>query len=702
MNSAPSPPFDDAGAHPYIILNRVGRGSFGTVHRGRHSKTHQVVAIKVISYSNSTTNPKLLSNLQSEIDILKKLKDKHITRLHEVIKAPGNVYLIMEFCSGGDLSAYIKHRGRIAALHTPTSPMPTYLSHPKVGGLSKLVVSSFVGQLSSAMKFLRVRDLIHRDLKPQNLLLSPANSAEEYACAGKGGWIPGPIGTPILKVGDFGFARALPNGDMAETLCGSPLYMAPEILRLETYSPNVDLWSIGVITYELAVGEPPFKARNPMSLLKEINDTGHHIHFPDEDSKHANAISRGDLEPVSKEVKSVIRSLLKPQSVERLSFDGFFAAAEEIVRPAMEPELNIRTELADATVGGGVGEGADRAGDSNGSEGLKVKYRALWQAPCPPPKSAVEKPTKPVKRSTSPTRGGGTESGFRKMRGDTGVGAAGRTINVGALMPPITPIFRRTIEPKDGKMVGETQLPPLGLEETLHQLEPLPVPEDEEEYEDGDLKGEYVLVDGGVDLEFNRMVDDSLNRANNCSKPSPASTHTTSLVRVFGLASKKLFGTGERSRSGLSNGPIEGSPSEQRCQASPCTAIERRPNEHIICTLEVLAQKARAIQVLADSNYDDIASRSNTKPTACPVGFELDGAETRPGVVEFNVVLATKITAGLYLAVMNFAIGASTIARAFLDGGKEIGFAGIVQEGELKLSPFGPRAERTGNSTGMV
>lgn len=128
----------------------------------------------------------------------------------------------MEFCVGGDLSSYIKHRGRIAALHTPTSPLASFLPHPKVGGLSDSVVRSFIGQLSSAMKFLRARDLIHRDIKPQNLLLASAESADEYACMGKGGWIPGPVGTPILKVADFGFARILPNASMAETLCGSP------------------------------------------------------------------------------------------------------------------------------------------------------------------------------------------------------------------------------------------------------------------------------------------------------------------------------------------------------------------------------------------------------------------------------------------------------------------------------------------------
>jgi serine/threonine-protein kinase ULK/ATG1 len=128
----------------------------------------------------------------------------------------------MEYCAGGDLLSYIKHRGRIPALHTSTSPLSTYLPHPKNGGLSDSVVRSFIGQLASAMKFLRARDLIHRDIKPQNLLLAPASNKNEYACVGEGGWIPGPVGTPILKLGDFGLARVLPSASMAETMCGSP------------------------------------------------------------------------------------------------------------------------------------------------------------------------------------------------------------------------------------------------------------------------------------------------------------------------------------------------------------------------------------------------------------------------------------------------------------------------------------------------
>ncbi|EGO26925.1 hypothetical protein SERLADRAFT_343729, partial [Serpula lacrymans var. lacrymans S7.9] len=73
-----------------------------------------------------------------------------------------------------------------------------------------------------------------------------------------------------LKIADFGFARSLPNAMMAETLCGSPLYMAPEILRYEKYDAKADLWSVGAVLYEMAVGKPPYRAMNHVELLKKI------------------------------------------------------------------------------------------------------------------------------------------------------------------------------------------------------------------------------------------------------------------------------------------------------------------------------------------------------------------------------------------------------------------------------------------------
>ncbi|KAH7337686.1 kinase-like domain-containing protein [Rhizoctonia solani] len=728
MTPAISRPPDDDEAHPYVISNEIGKGSFATVYRGYHSETRRAVAIKTISRSILTT--KLLDNLESEINILKSLKNRHITELTDIVKAQKHIYLIMEFCSGGDLSSYIKHRGRIAALHTPTSPMPTYLPHPKVGGLSDSVVRSFIGQLSSAMKFLRARDLIHRDVKPQNLLLSPANSVDEYACVGKGGWIPGPVGTPILKVADFGFARILPNASMAETLCGSPLYMAPEILRYEKYDAKADLWSVGAVVYEAAVGRPPFRAQNHIELLKKIDHARSRVHFPDEDPKNADAIARGDLIPVSAAVKSLIRSLLKRKSVERKSFDDFFAASEEVVRPVMEPERDVGSELADAmndtTIDGSVGA---TAGGTSANGSLKIEVRASRVAPRPPPKSAVEKPTEPIDQPASPTSDNGEKPKRRKTKGAIEGGAGGADIDVKAVMPQSTFKFRRAVRSEDPKVVGKTEGPPLGREETLiefpgHRPKPLaaangklkrvdsnqsfhstkggPAPEGEE---DGDMRKEYVLVDETNAVEFNRVVDEldharlarptirttkstptsattapidvptsaSPSRGNAIPHPSPASTPASALARALGIASKKLFGTSASSHSGSSAGPAEGSPAGQRRQILlPPTTEPDQEEELLLGTLEDLAQKAEFIAAWADQKYTLVASRPS-KPIADPARFEraagesVKGAETRRKH-EVEVEMSAVTAIGLYMAVMSFATGAIVIARRFLDG----------------------------------
>lgn len=156
--------------------------------------------------------------------------------------------------------------------------------------------------------------------RPKNLLLQPPTEAE---------YVSGhPLGIPILKVADFGFARSLPDVALAETLCGSPLYMAPEILRYEKYDAKADLWSVGAVLFEMAVGKPPFKATNHVELLKKIERNDDRIRFPDEEPS-----SRDEMEdyselrgapPVAQDIKMLIRKLLKKKPVMRMSFNEFF------------------------------------------------------------------------------------------------------------------------------------------------------------------------------------------------------------------------------------------------------------------------------------------------------------------------------------------------------------------------------------------
>ncbi|KAL1746115.1 kinase-like domain-containing protein [Schizophyllum fasciatum] len=319
---------------PYVVTGNLGKGSFAVVYKGYNEETHKQVAIKTVKRETLGTG-KLLDNLQLEIDILKSLSHRHITRLLDIIRANRNIYLIMEYCAGGDLTNYIKKRGRVDGLeYTPLPspadphPQPRYYPHPPAGGLAEPVVRAFLRQLARALKFLRHRKLIHRDIKPQNLLLHPAGPDELRRGH--------PRGVPVLKLADFGFARSLPNAMMAQTLCGSPLYMAPEILKYEPYGPKVDLWSTGAVLYEMAVGKPPFRAQNHIELINKI-ERSKGIRFHDEEAPTAKT---ADVLPVPQDIKDLIRALLKRLPVERADYDHFFSS------PAMQNSRFVRPEAA--------------------------------------------------------------------------------------------------------------------------------------------------------------------------------------------------------------------------------------------------------------------------------------------------------------------------------------------------------------------
>lgn len=225
----------------------------------------------------------------------------------------------MEFCQLGDLSYFIKKRDTLSR-HASTADMIKKYPNPPAGGLNEVVVRHFLKQLSSALEFLRNRNFIHRDVKPQNLLLNPsplffAKAQPDIVpyTASENSLIPvaGIESLPMLKIADFGFARSLPSTSLAETLCGSPLYMAPEILRYEKYDAKADLWSVGTVLYEMMVGKPPFRASNHVELLRRIERGEDKIKFPEDTA-------------MTDSMKQLIRGLLKRNPVERMSFVDFF------------------------------------------------------------------------------------------------------------------------------------------------------------------------------------------------------------------------------------------------------------------------------------------------------------------------------------------------------------------------------------------
>lgn len=302
----------------YIVDQEIGKGSFATVFKAHHkqSNSNEFVAIKVIE--RQKLNKKLLENLSLEISILKSIRHPNIVRLYEVYHSNRFVYLIMEYCAGGDLAYLLSIIRKEKKKKRKETSFKVNNSFQQLG-LDESIVQRFVFDLGSALECLRSHSLIHRDLKPQNLLLSQNTDLTQA----------------ILKIADFGFARYVSTNSMADTLCGSPLYMAPEILRYEKYDAKADLWSVGAITYEMIFGKPPFRAQNHLQLLKKIDstpitdilpiissNTGLCHSLPNSLSQQYPIPQHGtDASPICIDL---LQCLLRKNPLERIGFEEFF------------------------------------------------------------------------------------------------------------------------------------------------------------------------------------------------------------------------------------------------------------------------------------------------------------------------------------------------------------------------------------------
>ena len=222
----------------YRLEQKLGSGSFASVYKAvkysspdngtesdsnnNNSSLPEVVAIKRIDRSSNKITKKVLENLDLEISILETYRHPNIVCLHQAHKSSEHFDLILEYCAGGDLQGLIRTR--------------------KLGRLSEPLARRLMRGLTAGLAFLASQNLIHRDIKPQNLLLTgplpldeledPARTEEEEQGRKVANF---PSSMFHLKLADFGFARHLQKASLADTLCGSPLYMAPEILQHRRY-----------------------------------------------------------------------------------------------------------------------------------------------------------------------------------------------------------------------------------------------------------------------------------------------------------------------------------------------------------------------------------------------------------------------------------------------------------------------------------
>ncbi|XP_037289665.1 phosphorylase kinase gamma isoform X2 [Rhipicephalus microplus] len=228
----------------------LGRGISSTVRRCINKETGEEFAAKIIDISSDTDGSGPTSLYQAtkrEIDVLKRVAGHpYIIELHDVFESTTFIFLVLELCRHGELFDYLT----------------------SVVALSEKKTKSIMKQLFEAVEFIHSKGIVHRDLKPENILLDDDLN---------------------VKVTDFGFATQLAEGETLTELCGTPGYLAPELLKAsmyessEGYDKQVDIWACGVIMYTLLVGFPPFWHRKQMVMLRNIMEGKYEFCSPEWD-----------------------------------------------------------------------------------------------------------------------------------------------------------------------------------------------------------------------------------------------------------------------------------------------------------------------------------------------------------------------------------------------------------------------------------
>jgi len=237
-------PFSMGGKHSgdvgkfYEFKEKLGTGSFAEVKRAVRKEDAKEFAIKIIK--KSKLNADELSVVHDEVEIMHKIKHENCVTLFEMFETKHTLFMVLELLTGGELFDRIVNKG----------------------SYTEKEASQVIKSIASAIQYLHSIGIVHRDLKPENLIY--LNKQDD---------------SPI-KITDFGLAkyRGNQNYDM-HTACGTPGYVAPEVLKGEHYTKAVDMWSLGVILYILLCGFPPFYHQNTNMLYKLIKKGA--FEFPD-------------------------------------------------------------------------------------------------------------------------------------------------------------------------------------------------------------------------------------------------------------------------------------------------------------------------------------------------------------------------------------------------------------------------------------
>jgi len=210
----------------FELLTVIGKGSFGKVMQVRKKDTGKIYAMKVLR-KEAIIARKQVAHTKAEKTILQKIQHPFIVRLHYAFQTKDKLYMILDYVNGGELFFHLKKEGRFPENR----------------------VKFYAAEIISAMAHLHSMDIVYRDLKPENILLD----SEGHIC-----------------ITDFGLSKEIKEDEGTHTFCGTPEYLAPEVLKGQGHGMAVDWWSLGTLIYEMLTGLPPFYSQNINIMYQKI------------------------------------------------------------------------------------------------------------------------------------------------------------------------------------------------------------------------------------------------------------------------------------------------------------------------------------------------------------------------------------------------------------------------------------------------
>mmetsp|Transcript_314 Transcript_314/g.342 ORF Transcript_314/g.342 Transcript_314/m.342 type:complete len:441 (-) Transcript_314:111-1433(-) len=219
---------ESVGKSHFDLMCVIGRGSFGKVMQVKHKATGKIYAMKVMR-KDAIIQKNQVTHTKDEKSILQKIKHPFIVNLHFAFQTEDKLYMILDYVNGGELFFHLKKEGKFNVER----------------------VKLYAAEIGSAIHHLHTQGIVYRDLKPENILID------------KGGHI---------VITDFGLSKEIPKGDQqgTHTFCGTPEYLAPEVLRGRGHGHAVDWWSLGTLIYEMLTGLPPFYSKNINVMYQKI------------------------------------------------------------------------------------------------------------------------------------------------------------------------------------------------------------------------------------------------------------------------------------------------------------------------------------------------------------------------------------------------------------------------------------------------